>query len=252
MERRIMKWGEFYVAEAAAGDRKPGYVSRRDFLRRAGASAAATGIAAASGVGAYDIIGSIFSGEPEARRPRPRAEEVADEPVPDSESAFTYPDPSTQEGYDTYRAICDEYIATRKPNLLGITGDMLAEGARKAHAETGIIHPPELALAQLVWEGGIGNPDPESRTNRTNNPFNLGNDDEGNDRYFRTPKEGVDLYFKVMAKDYLRVRTPEELMQRGGFLNFEGLRYASATNYEKELKATARSIKRKISSRFIK
>jgi hypothetical protein len=51
-----------------------------------------------------------------------------------------------------------------------------------------------------------------------------------------------------MAKDYLRVRTPEQLMQSGGFVNFEGLRYASATNYEKELKATARSIKRKIST----
>jgi hypothetical protein len=246
MERRIMGWQEFSVTEATKSDKRDARVSRRDFLTGLGTTAVATGLAITGAKRAYDLISRD---SPEDTKDREDNEDATSW-IPRLGSPFTYPDPSTAEGYDTYRAICDEFIKTRKPNLLGITGDMLADGARKAHAKTGIIHPPELALAQLVWEGGIGNSDPNSRPNKTNNPFNLGNDDMGNDRHFETPKKGVDLYFMVMAKDYLRVRTPEQLMQKGGFVNFEGLRYASATNYEKELKATARSIKRKISNKL--
>jgi len=246
MERRIMKWGEFSVTEAAKSDNRDPRMSRRDFLTGLGTTAVATGLAIAGAKRAYDLI---TKESPEDTKDRGDSE---DAPLwlPRLGSPFTYPDPSTTDGYNTYRAICDEFIQTRKPNLLKITGEMLADGARKAHAKTGIVHPPELALAQLVWEGGIGNSDPESRPNKTNNPFNLGNDDMGNNRYFRTPKEGIDLYFVIMAEDYLSKRTPEQLMQRGGFVNFEGSRYASAANYEKELRATARSIKRKISNRI--
>jgi hypothetical protein len=90
--------------------------------------------------------------------------------------------------------------------------------------------PPELALAQLATEGGL-NDRKDSRPIKTNNPFNVGNVDSGNNRFFSSVQEGVNQYYMTMAKEYLvKGKTATDLARN--FVNKSGNRYASSLNYE--------------------
>ena len=155
--------------------------------------------------------------------------------------SFTDIDLMTNEGFELYGKICQTYIETRQPNPLGITGGMLATGAKRAFEQTGRYVPPELALAQLVAEGGIGNGNMNSRPIKTKNPYNVGNVDSGDDVYYSDVQSSINTYYSLIARNYLgKGKTATDLVQN--FVNKNGNRYASAQNYEKVLGSIISSV----------
>jgi flagellum-specific peptidoglycan hydrolase FlgJ len=149
----------------------------------------------------------------------------------------------TDEGYDKYAEICEKFISTRKPNLLEITGDMMARAARAAFQRHHKYVPPELALAQLAAEGGIGNGDPESRPIKTKNPFNVGNTDDGSNIYMGDVQNGINNYYNLIARNYLgKGKTAKDLVQN--FVNHSGNHYATAGKYEKLVNQIAIQVNR--------
>jgi murein DD-endopeptidase MepM/ murein hydrolase activator NlpD len=157
-------------------------------------------------------------------------------------ASFTDLDLNTDEGYRKYAQISQKFIDSRKPNLLNITGEMMARGAKGAFVNYRKYVPPELALAQLAAEGGIGNRDPNSRPIRTNNPFNVGNTDSGANVQHNDVQGGVNTYFNLIAKNYLTGgKTANDLVQN--FVNKDGNRYATA-NYEPIINKIAGEVNR--------
>ena len=145
----------------------------------------------------------------------------------------------TNEGFTKYAQICDAFISSYE-NPLQITGNMLATGALKAFRTYGRYVPPELALAQLLLEGGI-NSDITSRPVRTRNPYNVGNVDSGSNRRFSSVQNGIDAYYKLIAGNYIgKGKTIKDLLTN--FVNKRGDRYASDVNYENKLSAIAQKV----------
>lgn len=209
---------------------------RREFLAKAARAAAGTALAAGVGSGLYNLLaGASGTG----------LEVLLSRKTPPG-SPFTYPDVATRPGFELYAEVCDRFIASRGPNPLGLTGEMMARSARKALRETGVLVPPELALAQLVQEGGVGVSNPRAVPVRTRNPFNILNTDSGRLNYYKTPADGVDAYYKLVAEDYLLggKRSPEDLVRKGSFVNMDGKRYASDRRYEAKVRDLARSARK--------
>lgn len=153
-------------------------------------------------------------------------------------AAFTDLDLTTTEGVKKYSDICQKFINAKQPNPLGITGDMMAQGAVKAFERYQKFVPAELALAQLVAEGGISNGDSNSRPIRTKNPFNVGNVDSGANEVQNSVQDGIDRYYLLIAKNYLgNGKSAADLVNN--FVNKSGQRYASNGQYEKMLNTLA-------------
>jgi hypothetical protein len=141
---------------------------------------------------------------------------------------------------EKYSKICDAFIQQRPPNLLHITGKMMASAAQKAFIKYHKYVPPELALAQLAAEGGIGNPNPNSTPIATNNPFDVGNTELGNTE-MPTVEIGVQNYYDLIAKSYLgHGKRAADLLNN--FVNKRDERYAGAPNYEKVLTSIAKRV----------
>jgi len=151
-------------------------------------------------------------------------------------------DITTTEGFEKYSDICEKFISKRKPNPLGISGKMLANGAKDAFTNTGNLVPPELALAQLALEGGIGNKNTNIRPIRTRNPFNVGNTSQKN-KNFSSVQEAINNYFNLIAKRYLsKDKNVNDLLNN--FVNLKNNRYANENpNYESDLKSIIKSIR---------
>ena len=154
---------------------------------------------------------------------------------------FTDLDLTTEEGYKMYSEICDIFIKSRTPNLLNITGDMMASSAKRTFEKRNKYVPPELALGQLAAEGGIGNPDPNVIPIKTKNPFNVGNTDDGATINHSSVQSGIDGYYDLIAKDYIgKGKTAQDLIYN--FVNHKNLRYAGAPNYEKVVASIAKQV----------
>jgi hypothetical protein len=151
---------------------------------------------------------------------------------------FTDLDLTKSEDFEKYSKICQKFIDTRKPNLLNITGTMMAIGAKQAFDKYQKFVPAELALAQLATEGGIGNNDPNSRPIKTRNPFNVGNVDSGSNVQYGNVQDSINVYYNLIAKNYLgKGKTANDLANN--FVNHSGNRYASGETYEKILNQVA-------------
>lgn len=161
-------------------------------------------------------------------------------------ASFTDIDLNTNEGKEAYARICQNYIDSRDPNAQ-VNGKMLADSAATAFKTYRKYVPPELALAQLTLEGGIGASN-TSRPMKTKNPFNIGNtDDPYHDNYQPTFEAGVDLYYTLIARKYLvKGKTASDLVN--DFRNGAGNHYAKPGAYEAGLKTLLTSIRRRNAS----
>lgn len=110
-----------------------------------------------------------------------------------------------------------------------IKAGMLRLAAFNAYDSTGIILPVELALAQAQIESSMGT---KGRSPK-NNPYNIGETDKGTTMWFENTFDGVQAYYFFMCKSYLKCRSLDQLFKN--FTNCNDRRYASSTDYEKQI-----------------
>lgn len=156
-------------------------------------------------------------------------------------AGFTDLDLSTNEGINAYSVIAQTFINSRQPNPLAITGAMLASAATKVFRNYHKYVPPELALSQLVLEGGIGDKNLNNKPIRTKNPFNVGNYSDGSTMSFNNVQVGIDNYYTLIATRYLgKGKTAADLARN--FVNNSNNRYAESTAYEANLNSIASEV----------
>jgi hypothetical protein len=94
---------------------------------------------------------------------------------------------------------------------------------------------PKLVLAQGITECHWACNPAAKVSKETKNIFNVGNTDDGSKKFLSTYYEGVDIYFKLMAREYLYPNEGDtvttEMMVRHDFHRPKGGRYATAPNY---------------------
>lgn len=90
-----------------------------------------------------------------------------------------------------------------------------------------------LAVAHQESCFGAGN-----RAKRTGSVFSVGCHDNGrNLAHYSDPNDSVGSYIRLLQNDYLtNGKTINDLLQKGGFVNKMGNRYASDKNYEAKIK----------------
>jgi murein DD-endopeptidase MepM/ murein hydrolase activator NlpD len=127
-----------------------------------------------------------------------------------------------------------------------LTGKMLADAALKTFVKYGNdiskVVPVELMLAQCQGESHFGTVIP--RKGSAKSPFNVGVYDTKDAAFLdqvENMEEGVEMYYDLMAEDYLSARSADELDDN--FVNENGLRYASSKDYEKMMKIIEDSVK---------
>jgi hypothetical protein len=140
--------------------------------------------------------------------------------------------------FDNYKNKAQSYLNRDTFSGTPITGEMLANAARDVFKKYGKIVPLEIALSQAQFESSMGR---KGRSPK-NNPYNVGEFDEGTKQTFKSTEDGVSAYYNLVAKDYLRDKNPQDLLNN--FVNYRGDRYASNKDYEKKLKEQSEYITR--------
>ena len=121
---------------------------------------------------------------------------------------------------------------------IAITGKMLADAALKTFVKYGNdiskVVPVELMLAQLQGETHFGTITP--RKGSANSPFNVGVYDSSDASFLGKltgPQQGIEMYFDLMAEDYLSKNSAAQLSK--SFVNENNQRYASDKEYEAKM-----------------
>ena len=127
--------------------------------------------------------------------------------------------------FNDYEVRANLYLTRPRFSRTPLTGEILTFSARNTYDSTGILVPVELALAQGQWESSFGR---EGKSPKRN-PFNVGENDSGTVKWFESTDQGVQAYYYLMSRNYLRCKTVEELLFN--FTNCSGKRYASV-DYE--------------------
>ena len=128
--------------------------------------------------------------------------------------------------FKDYQQKAEKYIS--RPHFKGtqMTGEMLRNAAEKTFNEQNMLIPIELSLAQAQKESSMGT----KGRSPVNNPFNVGEFDEGTKLEFDSPQKGINAYYDLIARRYLNSKTIEQLLSN--FTNDEGNRYAKDPGYE--------------------
>lgn len=106
---------------------------------------------------------------------------------------------------------------------------------------------PRLALAQGILEGHFAAAPKASRSRKTRNIYNVGNTDDGSNKYFLNYSDGIRAYCHLMARSYCYrnegpIVTPE-MMIAADFMRPDGLgRYATAPSYTKDIASIVKKI----------
>lgn len=119
-----------------------------------------------------------------------------------------------------------------------IDAGMLKLAAYNAYDSTGILLPIELALAQGQLESSMGT----KGRSPINNPYNVGEYDNGTVLWFDNTFDGIQAYYYLMCRNYLKCKSVKTLLK--SFRNCNGNRYASKPTYENELGAQMNYIKK--------
>ena len=127
-----------------------------------------------------------------------------------------------------------------------IKAHMLRLAAHNAYDSTGILLPVELALAQAQMESSMGT---KGRSPK-NNPYNVGEYDNGTVLYFENTFEGIQAYYYLMCRNYLGCKEVDILFKN--FTNCHGNRYASKPSYEIEVEKQFLYVKKYINNRIYK
>ena len=136
--------------------------------------------------------------------------------------------------WDNYASQGQSYLdayATKYPDkgATTLTGEHLAQGARRTYETEREVVPVDLALSQGQFESEFG----RKGRSPVKNPFNVGEEDTRTTQTFETTQEGVDAYYNLMARKYLRSKNMGELL--ANFTNTENLRYATDPDYETKI-----------------
>lgn len=121
------------------------------------------------------------------------------------------------------------------------------EMAELIHRLAGQYHvDPRLALAQGILECHFGANPAAARSRKTKNIFNVGNVDDGGNRFFASWEDGISAYFRLMAREYCyRNEGPDvtaEMMIAHDFMRPRGGRYATAPSYTKDIASIVKKI----------
>ena len=146
-----------------------------------------------------------------------------------------------EEFWGQYEKYAQTYL--NRPIFKGtpLTGKMLRLSAENTYNTTKTFVPVDFALSQAQLESSMGR---RSRYASTN-PFNVGEYDKGTRIRFKTLQDGVNSYYTLMANDYLKGTTPQQLLTN--FVNFRGDRYASNPEYERKMRNQIKYINRYVS-----
>jgi hypothetical protein len=139
--------------------------------------------------------------------------------------------------FKVYEKRADVYLKKFKTP---IKPEMLSLAAYNVYDSLGILVPLELVLAQATLESSLGT----KGRSPANNPFNVGEYNSRTVLLFKNTFDGVQAYYFLIAKKYLKCKSLNTLLNN--FTNCNGKRYASSLNYEIELKNIIKKITKKI------
>lgn len=104
-----------------------------------------------------------------------------------------------------------------------------------------------VILAQMKWESNAGlNPKVASRSKKTKNLLNVGNVDDGGNRYFNTFYDGIEAYGKFMRKNHYCIDGEWffiEDIEKRQLKNGKGFSYATAPGYWQKIFKSANDIR---------
>lgn len=143
--------------------------------------------------------------------------------------------------FNDYESRAKIYLSRKKFENSPIKAEMLKLAAHNSYELTGVLLPVELALAQAQFESNMGTAKGRSPVN---NPFNIGEYDNGTVLWFNDTFSGIQAYYSFMTKNYLKCKSLDTLFKN--FANCNGKRYASDSLYEEKIKNQYKAIKKYI------
>ena len=153
--------------------------------------------------------------------------------------------------FENYEKVAQAYIDAKMKKFepgkeSPITGKALADSALKTYMKYGDIEkvvPVEMMLSQLQFETFFGSRG--EREGSKKSPFNVGVYDSKDATFLDQLPDigaGIEMYFDLMAEDYLSNKTPEEL--ENNFTNETNQRYATDSEYEEKIKSQSNAVEK--------